>query len=115
MYREKAKAQYCKVLALIIIIFFSIPFAFGSKKGMDRRDKKELKFWHSIGTYNKDILNSFIDTFNESNRQISVKGVFQGNEEDVYLKLFSQENLPDIVQIPVQFLPSLKKRITSSI
>ncbi|MCK4803721.1 MAG: extracellular solute-binding protein [Spirochaetes bacterium] len=110
MYREKAKAQYCKVLALIIIIFFSVPFAFGSKKGMDRRDKKELKFWHSIGTYNKDILNSFIDTFNESNRQISVKGVFQGNEEDVYLKLFSQENLPDIVQIPVQFLPSLKKK-----
>lgn len=110
MCREKVKAQYFKVLALIIIIFLSVPIAFGSKRGLDRRDKKELKFWHSIGTYNKDVLHSFIDTFNETNRQNSVKGVFQGNAEDVYLKLFSQENLPDIVQVPVQFLPSLKEK-----
>jgi ABC-type glycerol-3-phosphate transport system substrate-binding protein len=34
-----------------------------------------------------------IDTYNKSQKGIIVRGAFQGNEEDLYLKLNSQENL----------------------
>ncbi|MGQ9615939.1 MAG: extracellular solute-binding protein [Spirochaetota bacterium] len=69
--------------------------------------KEELKFWHSIGTHNKEVLGELINSFNEVQKQTIVKGVFEGNDEDLYLKLLSRENLPDIVLIPVHLLPGL--------
>ncbi len=97
------------VLIFFAVFFIAATIAFASKKEREGRDLDEIKFWHSIGLYNKDVLNSLITAFNENNRQTPVKGVFQGNEEDLYLKLFSQEKLPDIVQVPVHLLPSLQE------
>jgi len=91
------------------IIILSIPttvVAGGEKK----KEEIEIKFWHSIGSYNKEVLSSLIQTFNKDQKQITVKGVFQGSTEDLYLKLLSQENLPDIVLTPVQLLPMLNKK-----
>jgi multiple sugar transport system substrate-binding protein len=96
------------VLIFSAVFFIAFTIAFASKKDRGGRDLNEIKFWHSFGLYNKDVLNSLITSFNENNRQTPVKGVFQGNEEDLYLKLFSQEILPDIVQVPVHLLPSLQ-------
>jgi len=96
--------------AFLILTFFPYPsYSKGKKKSVEE-EEKQLKFWHSIGTYNKDILGTLIDSYNERNKQNPVNSVFQGNEEDLYLKLLSQENLPDIVQIPIQFLNPLKEK-----
>jgi multiple sugar transport system substrate-binding protein len=90
--------------------------ASASKNERENREQNEIKFWHSLGQHNKDVLNSLIKTFNEANRQTTVTGAFQGNEKDLYLKLFSQENLPDIVQIPVQLLgPLIEKGLIADI
>jgi sn-glycerol 3-phosphate transport system substrate-binding protein len=50
-----------------------------------------------------------IDTYNKSQKGIIVRGAFQGNEEDLYLKLNSQENLPDLVLIPVHYVRALQQ------
>ena len=94
-------------LPLIILFTISSP-VYSGKKNTD--EKKEIRFWHSTGIYNREIVNSSISQFNESNQLITVIGEFQGNEKDLYLKLFSQENLPDIVHIPIQFLPALQEK-----
>jgi ABC-type glycerol-3-phosphate transport system substrate-binding protein len=90
---------------------FTIPAVhlYSAKRKRGQKDSDEIRFWHSIGTYNKEVLNSFIGAFNESSRTIFVKSEFQGSEEDLLLKLLSQENLPEIALIPVQYLPSLLK------
>jgi ABC-type glycerol-3-phosphate transport system substrate-binding protein len=97
----------CIVLSVGMCALCAVPLHAG--KG-GREKERELRFWHSIGTYNKDLLNSLIEKYNNSNRQISVKGVFQGSEDDLYLKLLASETRPDIVQIAVQFLPELVKK-----
>jgi len=96
------------LLLLIALYLSAIPVQAGKKQKSE--EKRELRFWHSIGTYNKDILTSLIQSYNETNRLTTVKGVFQGNDEEVFRKLFSQETLPDIVQLSVQFLPSLTEK-----
>ena len=106
------------IVLFCLLSFSNLPL-FG-RKGESREGKWELRFWHSIGTYNKDVLNSLIDTYNKDNRQVSITGVFQGSDRDLYLKLLSPETRPDIVQISVQFLPALAEKeelvdITSNI
>ncbi len=96
-----------KWIFTVLVIFFLFVSPALSSKSNKSDQQKEIRFWHSIGTYNKDILNSSMSNYNEINRPASVIGEFQGNEEALYSKLFSKENLPDIIQIPVQFLPSL--------
>ncbi len=96
--------------AFLLPTFFPYPSYSKGKKQSVEEEEKKLKFWHSIGTYNKNILGNLIDIYNERNKQNPVNSVFQGNEEDLYLKLLSQENLPDIVQIPIQFLNPLRKK-----
>jgi len=76
----------------------------GQKK---KEGQEELKFWHSIGTHNKEVLGELINSFNGLQKQTIVRGVFEGNDEDLYIKLLSRENLPDIVLIPVHLLPGL--------
>jgi len=107
--KKKSKTWFFPVLIYSAVFFIAVTIAFASKKEKGGQDLDEIKFWHSIGLYNKDVLNSLITAFNENNRQTPVTGVFQGNEEDLYLKLFSQEKLPDIVQVPVHLLPSLQE------
>ncbi len=91
------------------ITFLPIPTVLLAGGGT-QKEETEIRFWHSIGSYNKEILSSLIKTFNEAQKQITVKGVFQGSEEDLYVKLLSQENLPDIVLTPIQLLPLLNKK-----
>jgi len=104
------------LLCILLISTFSLL----GGKGKSDKEKRELRFWHSIGTYNKDVLNSLIENYNDHNRQVLIKGVFQGSDKDLYLKLISPETRPDIVQISVQFLPALVEKnelvdLTSSI
>jgi ABC-type glycerol-3-phosphate transport system substrate-binding protein len=96
------------LLLVCVCVFFTLPLLGG--KGGKGDEKRELRFWHSIGTYNKDLLNSLIESYNQKNRQASVRGVFQGTETDLYLKLLSPETRPDIVQVSVQFLPDLVEK-----
>lgn len=79
--------------------------AYASKDGPQA--EKEIKFWHTVGTHNKDILNQTIKSFNTENQSAPVVSVFQGNPRDLLLKLLSQENLPDVIQVPVQALEQL--------
>ncbi|UCB44968.1 MAG: extracellular solute-binding protein [Spirochaetota bacterium] len=100
------------IILLFIYCFLLIPISIYSRGSSEESKKEEIVFWHSIGTYNKDILNRLIDEYNTKHPKPSIRGVFQGNEEDLYFNLLSQENLPDIVHIPVQFLhPLLEKKL----
>lgn len=109
MFYRKILFRIYWLVSILMVLFISTPSAYSKKRDTPHK-KNELRFWHFIGTYNKNILISSINTFNETNRLTLVKGIFQGNEEDIYLKLLSRENLPDIVQIPVHFLPTLKEK-----
>jgi ABC-type glycerol-3-phosphate transport system substrate-binding protein len=104
---KNSKSFLLHVLVVSVVFFTALAAAFASKKGEEGSDRNEIKFWHSLGLHNKDVLNSLIKTFNKTNRQTPVIGVFQGNERDLYLNLISQENRPDIVQLPVQLLGPL--------
>jgi ABC-type glycerol-3-phosphate transport system substrate-binding protein len=110
--------EHCRLMImrryLFLFVFISLCtilprplYPGGNREGSG---KEEIVFWHSIKTYNKSILNSIIDDFNSKHPRISVNGVFQGNEENLYLNLISQENLPDIVQLPVQFIKPLREK-----
>lgn len=110
MFLNRRCHNSCWILILIFFLLILLPHPSFPKGRKKDSQKNELRFWHSIGTYNKDILNTLIETFNEKNDQITVHGVFQGNEEDLYVNLTSQENLPNIVQVPIQFLGSLKRK-----
>ena len=98
------------IIFSLIFGFLFIPCISYSRGNREDSRKEEIVFWHSIGTYNKDILNRLIDDYNIKHPKPSIRGVFQGNEEDLYLNLLSQENLPDIVHIPVQFLQPLSEK-----
>jgi sn-glycerol 3-phosphate transport system substrate-binding protein len=88
---------------------YGAPIAEAKKeRGVD--PSSQLRFWHSIGTYNKEVLGSLVDAYNGENGDSRVTAVFQGTAEEVYLKLLSSETRPDIVELPVQYLPALEAK-----
>ncbi len=95
------------IILLLVFTSSSLLHAGGRRK---RTDESEIQFWHSVGTYNKVVLSSFVDAYNQNGRQQKIKAVFQGAEEDLYLKLLAQENMPDLVLIPIQYLQVLRER-----
>jgi multiple sugar transport system substrate-binding protein len=103
---------FSKSIVVFSLIFccLCIPNLSYSRGNREGAGKEELVFWHSIGTYNKNILNRMIDDYNTEHAKPFIKSVFQGGEQDLYLSLFSQENLPDIVQIPVQLLGTIVEK-----
>jgi len=96
------------VLLFFLLVFLPCILSAGGKKASS--DEEAIIFWHSIGTYNKTTLANLIEAYNSERGVTAVKGVFQGRENDLYLKLFSQEELPDIVELPVQYLPPLENK-----
>ena len=92
---------------LLVLTSSSLLYAGGKRK---RSDESEIQFWHSVGTYNKVVLTSLVDAYNQNGRQQKINAVFQGAEEDLYLTLLAQENMPDLVLIPVQYLQVLRER-----
>ena len=96
------------VLLFFLLVSFPCPLSAGGKKASS--DEEALIFWHSIGTYNKTTLTNLIESYNSESGVTAVKGVFQGREDDLYLKLLSQEELPDIVELPVQYLLPLEQK-----
>jgi ABC-type glycerol-3-phosphate transport system substrate-binding protein len=99
--RRRLTLHLLSALALLVL---TAP-ALASKGGP--KAEKEIKFWHTVGTHNKDILNQTIKAFNEENQSEPVVSVFQGSSRDLLRKLLSQENLPDVIQVPVQALEQL--------
>jgi len=108
------KKQISHKIYLILFLFTTIillnPIASYSGGKKSPKEEGSIKFWHSIKAYNKEILNSIIDNYNQNSKGKKIVEVFQGNGEDLYLKLLSKENLPDVIQIPVQFIPQLKEK-----
>jgi len=99
-------------LPLLVMALATVSLARGTKGEPNPNGASELRFYHSIGSYNKDVLNGLIESYNRVNRESRVLGVFQGNEEEVFRRLLSQEALPDIVQVPTHFLPLLIEKGT---
>lgn len=77
--------------------------------GKKQPEIEEIKFWHSVGTQNKDVLTSLIEEFNRSQPHLRVQGVFQGDEENLFRKVLSPEKLPDLALLPVHLLPYLQQ------
>jgi ABC-type glycerol-3-phosphate transport system substrate-binding protein len=97
----------CVFLFFLLLSFPNSLSAGGKKASVDG---EAIIFWHSIGTYNKTTLTNLIESYNSESGVTAVNGVFQGRENDLYLKLLSQEELPDIVELPVQYLQSLEQK-----
>ena len=93
------------VLFTALLLIFPNAIAAGGKKPPS--DEETLIFWHSVGTDNKETLADLIESYNTQNESMPVRGVFQGQEDDLYLKILSQEGSADIVEIPVQYLAPL--------
>lgn len=87
-----------------------IPGVLAAGKKKPPSDEEALIFWHSVGTENKETLTDLIESYNAQKDSIPVKGVFQGRENDLYLKILSQEGSADIVELPVQYLQPLQKK-----
>lgn len=95
-------------LFIAFVLIFPNMLTAGGKKSPS--DEDALIFWHSVGTDNKETLAGLIESYNSQNESIPVRGVFQGQEDDLYLKILSQEGSADIVELPVQYLAPLQKK-----
>jgi sn-glycerol 3-phosphate transport system substrate-binding protein len=86
---------------LFLIVAFVAIFPSPARSG----EKIRLTFWHSMGTYQGNIMDQLIRDFNSTNaRNIEVQGIFQGFYEEIMIKLISasaSKTLPDIAQLSV--------------
>jgi ABC-type glycerol-3-phosphate transport system substrate-binding protein len=98
-----------KLYVLYALIVFALIAPAYAGRGKPQ-EEKEIKFWHTVGTHNKDVLNEIIKAFNRENLSKPVIGAFQGNQRELLLKLLSQEKLPDVIQAPVQALKQLYEK-----
>lgn len=78
--------------------------------GKKQPETVEIKFWHSVGHQNKDVLTSLIEEFNRGRPRLRVRSVFQGDEENLFRRVLSPENLPDLALLPVHLLPYLQQQ-----
>ncbi len=103
----RRRVRFLITVLLFMLCSSSLLFAGGRKK-----DPKEssIQFWHSVGSHNKTVLSSLVDGYNENGRKQKIDSVFQGSEGDLYLKLLAQENIPEIVLLPVQYMQVLRDR-----
>ena len=99
-----------RVLVIIAVLILILPnmLAAGGKKPSS--EDEALIFWHSVGTDNKETLAGLIESYNAQNESKPVRGVFQGQEDDLYLKILSQVGTADIVELPVQYIAPLQKK-----
>jgi ABC-type glycerol-3-phosphate transport system substrate-binding protein len=95
------------LLLLFILVSFTSLHAGGSRT---RNELDEIQFWHSMGTYNKEVLNGLVAGYNETHKGHAVEALFQGNDRDLYLKLLSPENQPDCALIPNSYVWELRKQ-----
>jgi sn-glycerol 3-phosphate transport system substrate-binding protein len=106
-----SRKQVASVLTVAFLLLFlcssSLLFAGGNKRA---EKEQSISFWHSVGSHNKTILSSMVDGFNDRGRQQQVNPVFQGSDEDLYLKLLAQENMPDVVLLPLEYMQILRDR-----
>jgi ABC-type glycerol-3-phosphate transport system substrate-binding protein len=101
---SRKRAPY---ICLLLILLTAGPIlAGGNRKGSD---SDTIQFWHSVGTQNKNVLVSLIDGYHESDQQTTVQPVFQGSDRDLYLKLLSQENPPELILLPLEYLHTLRE------
>jgi sn-glycerol 3-phosphate transport system substrate-binding protein len=92
---------------LLILCSGSLLIAGGNKRAEGERN---IQFWHAVGSHNKTVLSSMVNEYNEKGKQQQVVPVFQGSDEDLYLKLLAQENLPDVVLLPLEYMQVLRDR-----
>ncbi len=102
--------RFARFFAFFAALFFIFPgvLAAGGKKSPS--DEEALIFWYSEGIENKETLTELIESYNARNESVPVRGAFQGQENDLYLKILSQEGTADIIEIPVQYLAPLQKK-----
>ncbi|SDD12184.1 sn-glycerol 3-phosphate transport system substrate-binding protein [Paenibacillus sp. UNCCL117] len=64
--------------------------------------KTAVQFWHSLGGTNGDYINAMIKRFNESQDKVEVTGTFQGNYDEMVMKLqqaVAAKSGPDIAML----------------
>lgn len=82
-----------------------------SKSGeIEKKKISELVLWHTLSSYNKEVLKSLIENYSKLNPTISVKTVFYSNDKDIVINLMKKDSLPDIVLISIQYIDELVKK-----
>ena len=106
-------------IIMIIVLSAFLGIASNQKliasKGEKTRTKnikktKELILWHSLSSYNKDVLKSLTEDYSKHNPSIYVKTVFYSNGKDIVINLIKKDSLPDIILISTQYINELVKR-----
>ncbi len=86
-------------VCLVIGMVFSQP---GAAAG-----KPEIEFWHSLGYHAKPIVEEMVQEYNRTHPGVSVKAVFQGQYEEMELKVLAAaagRRLPAVVQEQFEFM-----------
>ena len=106
-----------KWLFTLIFFFITVVFtnniqtALASKKKSNNKNvgKKstELVIWHTLSSYNKNILKSITEEYSSLHSSITVKTAFYSNDKDIVINLIKKDSLPDIVLISTQYLNTL--------
>jgi sn-glycerol 3-phosphate transport system substrate-binding protein len=71
--------------------------------------KIEIRFWHILGYHVKAVIEEMIDEYNHTHTNVYVKPDFQGFFEEAQVKMLTAaitRQLPDVAQIPFEFLQS---------
>ncbi len=71
--------------------------------------KIEIRFWHILGYHVKAVIEEMIDEYNHTHPNVYVKPDFQGFFEEAQVKMLTAaitRHLPDVAQIPFEFLQS---------
>jgi ABC-type glycerol-3-phosphate transport system substrate-binding protein len=72
-----------------------------------RKRHVELTFWHSMSIYQGDTLEVLVEEYNQINKDIKIKLVFQGLYDDMKTKLINSVktgDLPDLAQVAIEYL-----------
>jgi len=67
----------------------------------------EITFWHSLGFNIKASVEEMVTEYNKLNSDVIVKPVFQGNFEEMQIKMLSAattHSLPDVAQVQVEWM-----------
>lgn len=112
-----------KITKLFIILIFILTaiLTIGHKQGLlaskgkdssseEKNKNKELIVWHTLSSYNKEVLKNLTKDYSTHNPLVSVRTVFYSNDKDMVINLMKKDSLPDIVLISTQYIEDLAKK-----
>ena len=84
--KEYSRKELCTSYSFLIpLLLFILVLSTSLHAGGNRRKDEwgDIQFWHSMGTYNKEVLSGLVSSYNEKQKGYMVKAIFQGNPKEI--------------------------------